>query len=449
MVKQIILALSILVVLILSQLIWVDQLWQKNRQQLEQAISTKILDSFSFESLNVYSPNKNRSKIQMYEAGDSTATPKGDIPVYTIGKKDYGTNKTLGHIIENAFLNMALAQNQIKLSFIDSLFQHTLPQIDEISAYSFSLKKNNVTVDSVAYGTTRGFSHINIDLPLGNENVYRFYGNLTLKPSVEIKNMLFSIGITSVTIILVAIFMIYQLFQLRKKTLQLEMREKSIHGIIHDLKSPLSYVYTILDYFEKSEKDSAKRQNLLTAKNRVKFLSEKIGRLLAAFKVSNSHVKMNFAPYHFNERCTEILDELKMIYKDKNIGYQISTPAELTLNVDNTYFEGCIRNLLDNAVKYSDQQVEIGITSEINNKHLLLRFKDNGPGIPENRRKKIFKEFYRVSETGEMKGHGIGLSFTKQIVEAHKGKIYIEKPDKGQKGATFVIVLPSTRIWIG
>lgn len=411
---------------------------------MQKEITTKISDCFSFQSLHTTFPDSKNSGIQIYEKDDSNTDSKDSGTHFSIKPKDYGTDKTLGRLLQDAFLNSALEEGVIKLSFIDSLFQKSFPRIDEISYYSFSLKKGNRVIDKASYGKKSGFSSIQVDMPLGSKKKYSFSGYFLLRPNAEIRQMLFSIGITSITIILVAILMVYQLVQIRRKTLLLVAREKSVSGVIHDLKSPLAYVFTMLGFFEATEKEPIKKQSLTTAKNRVKFLSEKIESLLSAFKANGGKLKMNLVPYLFSRRCTEIIEELKTTYSGKNITYQVASPSDLTLNVDNTYFEGCIRNLLDNAVKYSSENVEIRVSSEIKENKIVLRFQDNGNGIPENMRKKVFQEFYREKETGEIKGHGVGLSFTRQIVEAHKGKIYIEKATEGKKGTTFVIQLPQT-----
>lgn len=444
MLKQTLIAIVVLIILITSQMVWFDQLWKLNMSQFQKEATEKISDCFSFQSLSANISKDNPDGIKIEEEEDSLTKKKGITPAYKIKKEDYGTGNTLGNIVENILINTALEQNVLKLSSIDSIFRKSFTRLNEISYYSFVLKKNEKVIDSIYYGKKTGFSSMTINLPLGDKNIYHFSGYLKVKPSAQIRTMLFSIGITSVAIILVAIFMVFQLIQLRKKTLQLQWREKAVSGIVHDLKSPLAYVYTMLGFFEKGEKDSVKQQSLDIAKTRVKFLSNKIELLLSALKANNNNLIMNLAPYDFNRRCNEIMEELKTIYKDKKIEYSVMAPSDFIINVDNTYFEGCIRNVLDNAIKYSTTEVKIDISATIKNNKIYLTFKDNGIGIPKNMRKKVFKEFYRQSETGEIKGHGVGLSFTKQIIEAHKGKIYIEKQKEGEKGTTFVIELKAS-----
>ena len=447
MTKQILYALSVLIILIISQLVWFNQLWELDKRRLQTELTSEVTNMVNFQSLASSTiknkNNQNECPMVIKEAGKADEDEITATNSITTDK--YSSNKSLGKMVEDAFMDLALQSNEIKVRSIDSVFRKTYPHLNEVSYYCLKLEKNNRATDSVSYGKKPFTSPFNIDIPLGSKNTYHLKAVFNLKPSAQVRNMLYSIGITAIAIIIVAIFIIFQLIQIRNKTKELQLREKSINGIIHDLKSPLSYIYTMLGFFETSEKDSLKQQNFTTAKIRVKYLSEKIELLLSAFKSSKKMLVMNKSTYRFTERCTELMEELKPIYKDKNISYSIQTPPDFTINVDNIYFEGCIRNLLDNAIKYSSENAEITVWSEIKNNRTALFIKDNGSGIPKTLHKNIFKEFYRSSESKNIKGHGIGLSFTKQIVEAHKGKIYIEnKKDNQENGTTFVIELPAS-----
>lgn len=112
----------------------------------------------------------------------------------------------------------------------------------------------------------------------------------------------------------------------------------------------------------------------------------------------------------------------------------------MTVHADPVYFDGCVRNLLDNAIKYSGENPEVKITAETTQDRAILTFTDNGKGIEEKERKKVFREFYRSDSNSSIKDHGIGLAFVKQVVNAHKGKISLESYPG--KGSTFTIILP-------
>ena len=106
------------------------------------------------------------------------------------------------------------------------------------------------------------------------------------------------------------------------------------------------------------------------------------------------------------------------------------------------HFTNLITNILDNAIKYSDGPPEIDIYTENAGNKIILKIKDKGIGMSKNVQKKIFNKFYR-EQTGNVhnvKGHGLGLSYVKSIVESHQGSVFVES-EKGT-GSTFIVKIP-------
>lgn len=116
-------------------------------------------------------------------------------------------------------------------------------------------------------------------------------------------------------------------------------------------------------------------------------------------------------------------------------------PGEFRINANTPHLENAILNLLDNARKYSeDPKIRLKAYSE--GRKLVIEVCDNGPGIPASEKSLIFKKYYRIPSGNlhRVKGHGLGLSYVKEIVKRHKGKIEIES-SPGQ-GTTMFIKLP-------
>jgi len=110
------------------------------------------------------------------------------------------------------------------------------------------------------------------------------------------------------------------------------------------------------------------------------------------------------------------------------------------VKVDQVHMNNIIFNLLDNAIKYTEDTPHLKVRSFNQDKKLIIQVEDNGIGIPKKLQKLIFDKFYRVS-TGDLhnvKGFGLGLFYVKSMVEAQKGKIYVES-EQG-KGAIFTLV---------
>ncbi len=450
MAKQVILSLVVLLLLIISQIVWLNQLWNLDQIRMEKEITEELSNILSFQNLKASSTkdtlNPNKTTVNI-KSGNNSLNGQNNIDASnSIDTKEYDSQKTLLKIVDNLFMDMSLEEHSIKTTFVDSVFRKNYAQIHEVSYYSMRLLNGKNPIDSISFGTNKKSlfnnksSHFKIDIPLGSKKAYHFIAYFRLMPSAYVKNMLFSIGITSLAVVLVTILIIFQVIQLRNKTYQLQWREQAVSGIVHDLKSPLAYVFTMLGFFENLEKEDIKKQNFHTTKARVKYLSDKIELILSAFKSNQGSLIINPTPYEFKERCKNMLDELKEIYKNKTIYSDLVIPAGFSIEADNTYFESCIRNLLDNAVKYSPETVHITITAQMTKGQACLSIRDNGPGIPANMQKKVFREFYRTESNSKVKGHGVGLSFTRQIVEAHKGKILIDK--NNPTGTEFKIIIP-------
>ena len=109
---------------------------------------------------------------------------------------------------------------------------------------------------------------------------------------------------------------------------------------------------------------------------------------------------------------------------------------------NDVHFGNVMVNILDNAVKYSPEAPKIDVYTEVVKNNILIRVQDQGAGMSKAVLKKVFEKFYR-EHTGDIhnvKGHGLGLSYVKKIVEDHQGEVYAES-EKG-KGSTFYIKLP-------
>ncbi|MFH0765850.1 MAG: sensor histidine kinase, partial [Calditrichota bacterium] len=105
--------------------------------------------------------------------------------------------------------------------------------------------------------------------------------------------------------------------------------------------------------------------------------------------------------------------------------------------------ELAVRNLVDNAVKYSKPPAEVDIlVTHVNLKKIHIEILDRGVGIPKSKRSKVFKRFYRIQPAGleSASGAGIGLSLAREIVRAHKGRIWLEDREGG--GSAFKLELP-------
>ena len=132
-------------------------------------------------------------------------------------------------------------------------------------------------------------------------------------------------------------------------------------------------------------------------------------------------------------------ERYQLHHQEKDINVQFKSDSAI-INVDLFHFENALNNILDNAIKYGGDSIWIDLSRT--NEETLISISDNGQGIPKANHEKIFEKFYRVPKgnTHDVKGFGIGLYYTKTIVEKHGGSIDLKSDNHL---TTFKISIPN------
>lgn len=173
--------------------------------------------------------------------------------------------------------------------------------------------------------------------------------------------------------------------------------------------------------------------------NLVKFIND----LLDISRIESGRVEMKLIQHNVPSLIDNIRDLLTPQMKDKNIQFKAEIPGDISdLFVDISQVERVFINLLSNAVKFTPLGGTIAISAQPQNDFILFEISDTGIGIKEEDVPKLFNQFYRIDNevNRNVKGTGLGLSLVKNIVEAHKGKIWVTSKVNG--GTTFHFTLP-------
>jgi two-component system phosphate regulon sensor histidine kinase PhoR len=138
-----------------------------------------------------------------------------------------------------------------------------------------------------------------------------------------------------------------------------------------------------------------------------------------------------------------IYDNFKLQLEEKGARIEMSLKASKDLvHVDEVHFTNLLSNLVDNAIKYSKENLLIRITTSSSSKFIAIKIEDNGIGMNRETLNRLFEKFYRA-HTGNIhnvKGFGLGLSYVKTMVDAHQGRIKVDSTLG--KGSTFVVEFP-------
>ena len=220
---------------------------------------------------------------------------------------------------------------------------------------------------------------------------------------------------------------------------------KFLSIIAHDLRSPFSSIIGILELLKMSLKDFNKDQieeyvNIVynSANNTLVLLDN-----LLVWAVSQNKEK-NFRPVKINlyELLREEIENLKTLASQKQIMLKHSVNHDLNVTADLQMVKTIIRNLISNAIKYTNVNGEITINATELNKYVEVAINDNGVGISTENQKKLFQidKIHTTPGTHAEKGTGLGLLLCKEFVELHGGKLRIDS--ETGKGSRFAFTLP-------
>ncbi len=240
-----------------------------------------------------------------------------------------------------------------------------------------------------------------------------------------------------------------------KKLLELEkMKDKFIAITSHELRTPVSHLkgyLGILDdviYHQLSAEE--KRQCLNVMFDAIKDLEEIVTNMHELKQVVNSTLELTTESIEINSFLEKIVNEFQIIAKKRN---QILTLKKycnnLSIGADYSKIKGIVRELIQNAIKFTPDYGEIQVMASSENDYCVIRFKDNGIGIDDSELGKIFDKFYEVQESKYHSssknkfmggGLGLGLSSVRAIVTEHGGGVKV-KSNK-DKGSEFIVYLP-------
>lgn len=217
-----------------------------------------------------------------------------------------------------------------------------------------------------------------------------------------------------------------------------------ISNITHEFKTPIATVSAAVEALTSFDvlDDKEKTQRYLNhSKNELARLSALVDKVLNISLYENQQFDIKPEAINVDETIRAILNECALgTSKQVNSDY-INHAGLITIHADKLYFQHTIINAVDNAIKYSDKQVDIRVECTLRQGHLVVAVKDSGMGIRADNLPYIFEKFYRVpSAHHKTKGHGLGLSYVKSIIEKHKGWCKMES--EFGKGSTLYLAWP-------
>lgn len=224
-----------------------------------------------------------------------------------------------------------------------------------------------------------------------------------------------------------------------------EMKNDFISNITHELKTPISTVSVAIEAIRKYGvlEDRQKTEEYLEiSNNELGRLSLLVEKVLRTTLFEGKEGFLNPQLIDFNVLVKETIQTMKMYFEEKQVELTSDIAEQKLMTVgDKIHLTNVIYNLIENAIKYSKDPIKVHVVSKKEGNEIFLSIKDNGIGIANEHQKHVFTKFYRVPNNNRhnVKGHGLGLSYVKQVIDELGGKI--ELKSNREEGTIFTIVL--------
>ena len=387
---------------------------------------------------------KHISHMTQEEIDSLRRLPGGADTIDVIAAQKAGIGGTAGEIVDQLMQDLLLKSGfPLNLNTLDSLWRASDSIVRHPHQF-FLYDKDTVMISSVGDLESHTPDYVSQLHPIGTKGLQYLQIKADIPMSHFLRHQLWTLALSACMMLLVLLCLFFQLTAIRRKEALLRKREMTINGTIHDLKSPLNSVITMMGWLKQTAPDKETKEMLETSKAGVRRLISNIEALLMTARMDRRQVVLNKSLIDVPEMAEGVKKELSCLYPGKphTICIINELPAGLQVMADGMYIENVIRNLMENALKYSDAGVRIEVSLSIVNERLRVSVKDNGWGIAPCHQKKLFTQFYRVprSEEQQQKGYGIGLAQSQYIINEHGGEIMVKSAEG--EGSTFTFIIP-------
>lgn len=452
--KVIYIAIVGAIALVCLQGLWILNMYRTYVTQsvavMEKAISTSIAKEISFRPNGSPYKDPRHPKIAYKAAKNMTEEERSRLKGDTLNlelliQKNIGSSlpDVIAQFTQDGFIEEG---KYILLPKLDSIFCQELKRTDVVADYCILLCDKDTTTIINSIGTLladkRNVRSTRL-FPIGTKGLQFIQVKADISLSPFLREMLF---ILMASVLLVAIVLgcvVYLVILIRKKDKLFSQREASVNGTVHDLKAPLNSVITLMGYLKKKLPDASLQKIVEDTAGHTRNLVNDIEALLITARRDKQKIILQ-------KTETDLLQLIECAQESISIQY-VKKPHKITLDsdfdevrlmLDSLYVTNIIRNLLENALKYSNEGVSVILKVKKEKNRVVLLVEDNGWGIEKKYQKKIFTQFFQVprKQVAHQHGYGVGLAYTKYIMEAHGGSISVES--EPGKGSTFICKFP-------
>jgi signal transduction histidine kinase len=337
-------------------------------------------------------------------------------------------------------------KSPIILDSINHIYKQLLLKNNYPSECMISISKKDTIVQYIGNKPYSLFSLQTDKVPLRKDYSIVIQAQFTNPNGLFFGKMGLLLISTTILLIFVVFCIIHQVRIISKMNTISQIREDFSYAMVHDMKTPLSTIMMVQDMLKSGRlegKPEIKDKYMSIAESEIDHLFALTNKILTISKLENHKLEMNKTEVEL----TPIIEKQTEKFKakaQKPVNFIISLQAK-TAYADKDYLDEVLSNLIDNAIKYSKESVEIHITTEESERYTILKVRDNGLGISEADQKVIFQKYERAaaakrSRRNGASGFGLGLNFVDQVIKAHEGRIFVNSTEG--EFTEFTIYLP-------
>lgn len=254
--------------------------------------------------------------------------------------------------------------------------------------------------------------------------------------------------IPSILFLLLLVFCLAWLIRNLNRQRRLDqVKNEFINNLTHELKTPVfssSLLIKMIRQRMNGQHEKVEEYLNLMEKENTQMKGH-IEKVLELASLESGRYELNLQPQHLHSLVKELASRYELKLKEQGGALALNLAAKNDeVLIDPVHIQNALENIFENAIKYNPEAVDLVLSTSELEEQLRIEIQDNGIGIAPEHQKKIFEKFYRIpmGDLHTVKGFGLGLSYVKQIIEAHQGEVSVESR-KG-KGTKFIIVLPKS-----
>ncbi len=442
-VKRLFSSITVLITLSLIGIIVMQVSWLKNLITLKEDQVKQNIDNVYDNLTKEFSRLRDEHINAVNYDFKALFAPRGYFDQVSIGSKL--SNDSINNIIKRAFNNAGLEKMQYEYAFLSG----------SLLSYNGTIEKQSPNFLTVFFDTLVNYTPTLMPIRSKSGSVSESIAKdetliltvMNWRSFVKRPVVWWILLAVLFTVIIVSTFYLTVHTMLKQKKLG-DIKNDFINNMTHEFKTPIATISLAVD--------ALKNERVMTDRNKMEYFSgiikeenqrmnKQVETILKASQFEKEEAEIELKPLSVHEAIENVVDNFQLQLHNKGGDAQLLLKAAKdVINGDEVHFTNLVNNLIDNAVKYSKDNVPILIKVSTYNtgRNIAIRVEDNGIGMSRETQKRIFEKFYRA-HTGNLhnvKGFGLGLNYVKSVADSHYGAVKVESVLG--KGSTFIVELP-------